>query len=133
MIKSVNHIGIIGKEFEPTIERLKTFGLVCTEVIEAEEVGGKMAFFPVGETVIEYMSFADPEKAEDPLMKLVLSQNGAINHICFEVDNLEETIHDFEENGARLAQGCPRSGLHGRIAFFYPETTQGILIELQEA
>jgi catechol 2,3-dioxygenase-like lactoylglutathione lyase family enzyme len=64
------------------------------------------------------------------MVKVVAGQQGAINHLCFEVDNLEETIGDFERNGARVVDGCPREGAHGRVAFFYPETTEGILVEL---
>ena len=41
-------------------------------------------------------------------------------------------ILDFERNGAKMIEGCPRKGAHGRIAFFYPETTAGVLIELCE-
>jgi hypothetical protein len=31
-----------------------------------------------------------------------------------------------------MIEGCPRKGAHGRIAFFHPETTEGVLIELCE-
>jgi methylmalonyl-CoA/ethylmalonyl-CoA epimerase len=63
---------------------------------------------------------------------MVRGQKGTINHLCFEVDDLEATVQDFERSGAKLAEGCPRPGAHGRIAFFYPETTEGVLIELCE-
>jgi catechol 2,3-dioxygenase-like lactoylglutathione lyase family enzyme len=66
------------------------------------------------------------------MTRVVRGNPGVINHLCFEVDNLETTIKDFERNGAKLVEGCPRPGAHGRVAFFYPETTEGILIELCE-
>ena len=91
----------------------------------------KIAFFPVGDTLIEFVSFS-PDKGWDPIHTVVRAQKGALNHICFEVDDLNASIKDFEKNGARLLEGSPMAGAHGRVAFFHPETTEGILIELCE-
>jgi methylmalonyl-CoA/ethylmalonyl-CoA epimerase len=91
----------------------------------------RIGFFPIGDTLIEFLSFS-PDKGWDAMHKVVRSQKGAINHLCFEVDDLEASIRDFEKNGATLAEGCPRPGAHGRVAFFKPETTEGVLIELCE-
>ena len=91
-----------------------------------------VGFLPVGETSIEIVCHTELDKGDDPMTTMVRGQKGAINHICFEVDNLEATIRDFERSGAKVAEGCPRPGAHGRIAFFYPETTEGVLVELCE-
>jgi methylmalonyl-CoA/ethylmalonyl-CoA epimerase len=132
MLKKVRHIGIIGDEFDRAIERFKGFGLACAEVIENEEIGAKIGFMPIGDTMLEFITHSKPDSGQNPMVSLVRENKGAINHICFEVDNLETTIQDFEKNGARLLEGCPRPGAHGRIAFFYPDTTEGVLIELCE-
>ena len=66
------------------------------------------------------------------MTSVVRGQKGTLNHLCFEVDDLDASIRDFERNGAKMIEGCPRPGAHGRIAFFYPETTEGVLIELCE-
>jgi methylmalonyl-CoA/ethylmalonyl-CoA epimerase len=132
MLKKIRHIGIMGEEFERTVERFKGFGLPCTEVKEVKEIGAKIAFFPIGDTLIEFICHTGPGKEGDTVTRLVREQKGTINHLCFEVDNLEKTIKDFEKNGAKLVEGCPRPGAHGRIAFFHPETTEGVLIELCE-
>jgi predicted enzyme related to lactoylglutathione lyase len=54
------------------------------------------------------------------------------NIICFEVDDIDTAVRDFEKNGAKLVEGSPQAGATGRIAFFHPETTAGVLIELCE-
>ncbi len=131
MMKKMRHIGIIVEDLEHAIKRFEGFGLRCTEVIEREEEGIRIAFFPIGDTLVEFLSFS-PDKGWDPMHTVVRSQKGAINHLCFEVDNLDASIRDFEKNGAKLVEGSPRAGAHGRVAFFYPETTEGVLIELCE-
>jgi methylmalonyl-CoA epimerase len=127
MLKKIRHIGIVVENLERAINKFKAFGLSCSEVMEIKEVGVKIGFFPIGDTLIELLYYTGPDKGHDSVVR---SQKGAINHLCFEVDDLELSIQDFEKNGAKLVNGFPRSGAHGRIAFFYPETTEGVLIEI---
>jgi methylmalonyl-CoA/ethylmalonyl-CoA epimerase len=129
MMKKMRHIGIIVEDLDQTIKKFEGFGLKCTEVIEKKEDGMRIAFFPIGDTLIEFLNFS-PDKGWDPFHTVVRSQKGAINHLCFEVDDLEAAIRDFEKNGAKMVEGSPRAGAHGRVAFFYPETTEGVLIEI---
>ena len=130
-MKKMRHMGIIVEDLDRTIKKFEGFGLTCNEVIERKEEGIRIAFFPIGDTLIELLSFS-PDKGWDPVHTVVRSQKGTINHLCFEVDDLEANIRDFKKNGAKLVEGCPRAGAHGRIAFFYPETTEDVLIELCE-
>jgi len=132
MLKKIRHIGVIVEEFERAVEKFKGFGLPCTEVVEVKEVGAKIAFMPVGDTMLELICHTRPAEEKDKMGHVVRGQPGAINHLCFEVDDLEATIRDFQKNGAKLVEGCPRKGAHGRVAFLYPETTEGVLIELCE-
>ena len=129
MIKKMRHIGIIVADLEGAIKKFEGFGLSCTEIHERAEEGRKVAFFPIGDTLIEFLSFS-PDKGWDHLHTILRAQKGALNHLCFEVDDLEASIQDFEKNGAKLVEGTPKAGAHGRVAFLYPETTEGILIEL---
>lgn len=132
MLKRIRHIGVIVEDFERAVEKFRGFGLPCTEVIEVKEVGAKIAFMPIGDTMLELIYHTGPARDEDRVGHVVRQHPGALNHLCFEVDNLEASIQDFQKNGARLVEGCPKPGAHGRIAFLYPETTEGVLIELCE-
>jgi len=125
--KKIRHIGIVIKDFERAIDKFKGFGLPCTEVTELKELGIKVAFLPIGDSLIELIYYIDPEKGRNSVVR---KQKGAINHICFEVDDIEASIKNFERNGAKLVEGYPKPGAHGRVAFFHPETTEDVLIEL---
>ena len=132
MLKRIRHIGIIVEDFERGLAKFRGFGLSCTEVVDVREVGAKIAFLPVGDTMLELIYHTSPAKDEDIVGQVVRSHPGAINHLCFEVDDLEATIREFQMNGAKLVEGCPKRGAHGRVAFLYPDTTEGVLIELCE-
>jgi methylmalonyl-CoA/ethylmalonyl-CoA epimerase len=132
MIKKLRHIGVMVENLERAVEKFKGLGLPCTEIKENKQINARMGFLSVGDTSIEIICHLGPDTGDDPVTSMVRGQKGVINHICFEVDDLETTIQDFERSGAKLAEGCPRPGVHGRIAFFYPETTEDVLIELCE-
>ena len=127
MLKKLRHIGIMSDNLDRAIEKFKGFGLSCTEITELKGLGIRIAFFPIGESMIEMIHTIDPEKTRGSVVR---SQKGTINHICFEVDDIEATIKEFEKNGAKLVEGYPKPGAHGRVAFFYPETTEDVLIEI---
>jgi len=126
MFKRILHIGIVVADLQRAIDRFRGFGLPCSEVKVIEGANLQVAFFPVGNSFIELLSPVDPNE------RRALSSQSTIDHICFEVDDLEASIRNFLEHGARLQEGFPRKGAHGRIAFFDPKTTEGILIELCE-
>ena len=131
MLKKIRHVGILVEDLDRIVKKFERFGLACSEVVEKPDEGARIAFLPIGDTLIEFLRFSGDE-ARDLSNKVVRSQPGAINHICFEVDDLEASIRDFEKGGAKLIEDTPRDGAHGRVAFFYPETTEGILLELCE-
>jgi methylmalonyl-CoA/ethylmalonyl-CoA epimerase len=132
MLKKLRHIGVMMKDLERALQRFKEFGFPCKEIIENKEMGIQVAFLPIGESAMEFIHHTKSLKEDDPMERVVRGQKGIINHLCFEVDDLEASIRDFKRSGAILVEGCPRPGAHGRIAFFYPETTEGVLIELCE-
>jgi methylmalonyl-CoA epimerase len=128
LLKKIRHIGIVVDDLKRAVEKLNQgMGLDFTEIIEKKDTGVGIAFAPVGETLIELLHYTKPTQAK---RSIVREQKGAINHICFEVDDLEEAIRYFEERGLKVAKGYPASGAHGRIAFFEPSTTEGVLIEI---
>ena len=127
LIKKILHIGVVVKDLESTIETFKGFGLPCTEVVELKELSIKIAFFSTEGPQIEFIQFMDLEKARTTI---VGAQPGAINHICFEVADVGAAITHFEKKGAKVVPGYPKKGAHGPVAFFYPETTEDVLIEI---
>lgn len=132
MLKKLRHIGVMVENFDQAIQQFTGFGLTCSEIKEDKKIDLQVGFLSIGDTAIEILHHTKPDRGDNLMSSVVRGQKGAINHLCFEVDDLDASIRDFERNGARIIEGCPRPGAHGRIAFFYPETTGGVLIELCE-
>ncbi len=123
--KKLHHVGIIVEDLQSAIDKFVGFGFTCTEVRELKEAGVKIAFFPVGESLVELLHFQNTQQGSGP-------QQNAINHICFEVENLDAGIEKFQKNGATLMDGFPRTMGGSRMAFFSPHTTLNVLVELYQ-
>ena len=55
------------------------------------------------------------------------------HHVCFEVQNLAETLLRLEIDGLELIDSAPRRGAEGPVAFIHPRSCHGVLVELIEA
>jgi len=62
----------------------------------------------------------------------VMGNQKGLNHIAFEVENLDKAIEWAEKTGQKLMEGFPTRGSKGNVAFFEPDTNDGLLIEFCE-
>lgn len=131
MLKKISHIGIAVKSLEEAIPLYRdVYGL---ELEGIEEVPGekvRVAFFPLGETRLELL---EPTSPESPIAKFIEKRGEGIHHIAYEVDQLEEKLSQFKENGIQLIHEQPKPGAHNMlIAFAHPKATGGVLTEFCE-
>ncbi len=125
----INHIAITSDDMEHSLRLWRDcLGL---EVKRVEDVPGMnlvVAFLPIGESNVEFLL---PMKAWEDVDPMYTERMG-MNHICFEVDNIEEMISCVKQNGIRLVQDIPLKLPGRKLAFLDPSCTDGILIELYE-
>ena len=124
----LDHIGIAVPNLEETIrfyEDVLNLSCTGTEIVEDQKV--KVAFFPVGDTELEFL---ESTSDDGPIAKF-LEKNGGragIQHIALRVDNIEEAIKNIQEKGYKMIDEKPRYGAGGaRVAFVHPKSTGGIL------
>jgi methylmalonyl-CoA/ethylmalonyl-CoA epimerase len=92
--------------------------------------GAKIAAVAAGPSLIEFL---EPETPGSPIDRFIAKRGPGIHHICFAVDDLEETLERCRAAGIRLIDEAPRMGAEGkRVAFLHPASTEGVLIELTE-
>ena len=130
-ILKIDHLGIA----VTSIDEKKRFwidamGLTLegTETVEAQKV--TTAFLPVGESEVELL---ESTSDDGPVAKYIQKKGEGIQHVAFQVENIEEALAELKEKGIQLIDQVPRKGAGGaKIAFLHPKATSGVLVELCE-
>jgi methylmalonyl-CoA/ethylmalonyl-CoA epimerase len=128
-IKRIEHVGVVVKD----VDKSRALWEGCFGIkfggAEANNIR-KLGLYPVGESMVELISGVGPDSRH---AKMIAEGKGGINHICFEVENIEEALAELKSKGVPLLDETPRIGHAGcKIAFLDPKGTDGCLIELAQ-
>lgn len=128
----VDHVGIAVRDIEDAVKvYTSTFGgrLVHREDLPEERVS--VAFVDCGGVLLELLAQTGEEGA---LTRFLQSRGEGLNHLAFEVADVQRALRNAERAGHRPVDRHPRRGARGRlIAFLHPSTAGGVLIELVQA
>ena len=129
-IKRVDHLGVIVGDLDAAVRSFtENLGL---KLDHTERYGDELdiAFLPCGETLVELITPRTEEGSNADYLK----QHGpGIQHVAFEVDDLDTALEELSERGVNPLGEAPVPGAGGmRIAFLDPESFGGILVELCE-
>jgi methylmalonyl-CoA/ethylmalonyl-CoA epimerase len=135
MIKNLRHIGIIVDDAEKQTAVFKMlFDLDDDEIVTVPTSvtggGSVYAFIPIGGTELELI-----EPITEEFKGLLGNPKPGINHLAFTVSDLDQAIAKMAEKGVRLGHVTPNGIIdtgRSKVAYFNPEDTGGILIELVE-
>src|SRR5215212_4350718 len=129
-IKRVDHLGVIVGDLEGAVQSFtEHLGL---ELDHVEQYGDELdiAFLPCGETLVELIK---PLKEGGSNADYLREQGPGIQHVAFEVENLDAALTELSGRGVELLGDAPVPGAGGmRIAFLDPQAFGGILVELCE-
>jgi methylmalonyl-CoA/ethylmalonyl-CoA epimerase len=125
----IAHIGI-------AVDALDTLLPFYRDILGMPEVplddadGAAITGLTAGDSLVELL---EARSEDTPVGKFVAKRGPGIHHVCFAVDDLEETLARCRAAGLRLIDETPRLGAEGKhIAFLHPSATGGVLIELTE-
>jgi methylmalonyl-CoA epimerase len=125
----IDHLGIATKGIDEALKFwADALGLenVHTEIVEEQKV--RVAMLPLGESRIELL---EPTSDDSPISKFLEKRGGGIHHIAIQVDDIEASLKQLKDTGARLIDESPRVGAEGcLVAFVHPSATGGVLLEL---
>jgi methylmalonyl-CoA/ethylmalonyl-CoA epimerase len=125
----VSHIGIAVEALSESLPFFRDV-LELTEVALDDADGANIAGFSAGEPLVELLEADDPAS---PIGRFVAKRGPGIHHICFSVDDLDDTLDRCRKAGIELIDEEPRIGAEGkRIAFLHPRSTGGVLVELSD-
>ena len=127
----IDHIGIAVHDLEPAIKFYEeNLRLELKEVKELPDRGLKIAFFQVGETLLELLA----PLSEDSQISKFLAKNGeGVHHVAFSTPDIEGHIRELTGKGVRMATPTASIGAEGYpIAFLHPKASHGVLTEIIE-
>ena len=131
MLKKIDHIGIAVNSLEEVLPIYRDlFGREADDSLDFPSQKVKIAFFSAGESSIELL---EPTSDDSPISKFLQKRGPGVHHICYRVENLDESIANLKEKGYKPLDETPRPGAHNtKVCFFHPKQTGGVLIELSE-
>ena len=68
---------------------------------------GSLALYPVGESMVELISGTTPDSKH---AKMIAEGKGGLNHICFEVEDIDEALAELKAKGIPLLDQIPGVG-----------------------
>jgi methylmalonyl-CoA/ethylmalonyl-CoA epimerase len=121
MRMKLHHVGIVVESIERQTQRYQEFlGLApVSEVVTdvTQKVNVQFLAEKAGETSVELI---EPLPGESPVRR-ALEKGGGLNHLCFEVADVEEAVRGAEAHGAICVRTpVPAAAFDGRrIAFVF--------------
>ena len=130
-IKRIEHVGVVVRDLEKSRALWEgVFGITLHSFEHHAGKPHKIAIYPVGESMVELISGTTPDSKH---AKMIAEGKGGLNHICFEVEDIDEALAELKAKGIPLLDQVPRIGHAGcRIAFIDPSATENCLIELAQ-
>lgn len=128
-MEKLEHIGIAVKDLEKANDLFsRLLGRKHYKIEEVPSEGVKTSFFEVSGVKIELLAATTPDS---PIFKHIEKRGEGIHHLAFEVNDLEDSVRKYEEDGFSAVNPIPSPGADNkRICFLHPRTTNGVLIEL---
>lgn len=130
-IKKFDHIAIVVPNIKEALGFWRdALGLDLSHVEEVKEQESLIAFLPTGQSEIELV---EPTTDTSGIARYMNKRGPGMHHICFEVDDIQETLAQLKAKGVQLINKEPTIGADGKkIAFIHPKSTGGVLVELYE-
>jgi methylmalonyl-CoA/ethylmalonyl-CoA epimerase len=127
----VHHVAVVVRSIDESLGFYRSMlGLELENVMDVPADRVRIAFLAVGESKVELV---EPTDETTGVARFLASKGEGFHHVCFEVDNLAETLLRLEIEGIELIDTAPRRGAEGPVAFIHPRSSHGVLVELIEA
>ncbi|MCQ6265260.1 VOC family protein [Fictibacillus sp. WQ 8-8] len=127
----LDHTGIAVRRINEAIDFYTTnLGgkLVHQYTSEKPGVETHIAVIEMDNQVIELF---EPTSKTSPIERFIRQKGKGVHHLAYEVDNLEETIREYEDRGITFLKDTYRINPYGRrLIYINPVHTQGTIIEL---
>jgi methylmalonyl-CoA epimerase len=128
--QKLHHVAVAVDNVDEALKFYRdVLGLEDITVMTLEDRGLKVALVKSGPSEIELLEPLD----EDSTVGRFLDRRGpGLHHVCFEVEDVEQSMRYFEGRGATFLDPVPRPGAVGLVSFMPPTVADGVLVELAQ-
>jgi methylmalonyl-CoA epimerase len=92
------------------------------------EQGVEAVLLDVGDGHVELLA---PLSPETPVGRFLRTRGPGLHHVAYAVDDIDAALSALREQGVRLIDEAPRTGIRGsRVAFLHPAACGGVLTEI---
>jgi methylmalonyl-CoA/ethylmalonyl-CoA epimerase len=129
MFARIDHIGVAVEDLDAAIALHEgTYGMALVHREVVSEQGVEAVLFDVGENHVELLR---PLSQDTPVGKFLAARGPGLHHVAYQVGDIEAALATLEQQGARLIDTTPRTGIrNSRVAFVHPKSSGGVLTEI---
>ena len=130
-IKGINHVAVVVDDMDKAVAFWRdALGIELHELRQGPAEASRVPVLPVAGAEVELVK---PTTDDSGIAKYLAKRGPGMNHICFEVDDMDGLLTQLKAKGVRLIDEEPRLASDGRrYAFIHPESTGGVLVELYQ-
>jgi methylmalonyl-CoA/ethylmalonyl-CoA epimerase len=131
VFRRIDHIGIAVADLEAAIAvHQEIYGMHIAHRETVVEQGVEAVLFDVGENHVELLR---PLGDETPVGRFLERRGPGLHHVAYQVADLDAALAQLREEGVRMIDSVPRTGIRGsRVAFVHPSASGSVLTELVE-
>jgi len=130
IIKKVNHIAIVVEDIGQALAFWQdALGLHLQKIEDVPSEKVKVAFLPVGDSEVELVQ---PTEEESGISKFLRDRGPGLHHMCFEVEDIDQTLLRLKTKGIRVINESPIQLPGRKMTFIHPKSTMGVLVELYQ-
>jgi methylmalonyl-CoA/ethylmalonyl-CoA epimerase len=125
----IDHIGIAVADLDAAIAlHQQTYGMPLVHRETVTEQGVEAVLFDVGENHVELLR---PLSDDTPVGKFLAARGPGLHHVAYRVTDISVTLARLREQGVRMIDTVPRTGIRGsRVAFLHPSASGSVLTEI---
>src|SRR4051812_27816792 len=107
-MEKLEHIGIAVKNIDSANQLFaKLLGREHYKIEAVESEGVRTSFFDVSGVKIELL---ESTREDSAIAKFIEKRGEGIHHLAFEVENIDESIKDYEARGFQMINKEPKKG-----------------------
>ena len=131
MFGRIDHVGVAVPDLDEALDLYETaYGMTVAHRETVTEQGVEAILLDVGENHVELLR---PLSEDTPVGKFLAKRGPGLHHIAYQVTDIDATLRTLADQGLRLIDAEPRTGIrNSRVAFLHPSASGGVLTEIVE-